>query len=124
MSILIITVVICIFVAVFAMQNAATVSLSFLFVEFESSLAVLTLTSFLFGVLAAACYIIVIKTRQYIKDRKTKGEMEKLEKQIQSLTTEKTNLENLVAYLKEHQGQMPEEPKPKTQTVRNPYIRR
>lgn len=124
MSILIITVVICIFVALFAMQNASTVSLSFLFIEFESSLAVLTLTSFLCGVLAAACYIVVLKTRQYLKDRKTKEEMAKLEQEKKSLAEEKAKLEELIVYLKAHQGQMPEEEKPKTQTVINPFIRR
>lgn len=123
MSFLIITVCICIFVALFAMQNAASVSLSFLFIEFESSLAVLTLTSFLCGVLAAGCYIVVIKTRQYMKDRKTKEAMTKLEQEKQALAEEKAKLEELVTYLKEHQGQMPEPSKPK-QTVVNPYIRR
>ena len=124
MSILIVTVCICIFVALFAMQNAASVSLNFLFIEFESSLAVLTLTSFLCGVLAAGCYIVVLKTRQYMKDRKTKEAMAKLEQEKQTLADEKAKLEELVTYLKEHQGQMPEEPKPKQQAVRNPYIRR
>lgn len=115
MPMLIVMASICVFVTVFAIQNSASVSLSFLFIEFESSLAFVTVTSFLCGILVAGCYLLILKARQYMKDRKTKEEMTKLQQ-------EKEKLEKLVEYLKEHNGEMPAEPKP--QTIRNPYIRK
>lgn len=116
MPLFIMMIVICIFVALFAIQNANVVSLSFLFIEFEGSLALVTLTSFLCGALAVGCYVIILQTKQYLKDRKTKETLTKLEQ-------EKKTLEELVTYLKEHQGNMPP-PEPKPVKVKNPFIRK
>lgn len=113
MSLLVVMAAISVLVVMFALQNAQSVSLSFIFMEFESSLAFVTIMAFLCGVLVAGCYVLILKARQYMKDKKNKEEMD-------ALLKEKAKLEQLVAYLKEHQGEMPSTPKPVTN---NPYAR-
>lgn len=113
MSLLVIMAAISVLVVMFALQNAQSVSLSFIFMEFESSLAFVTITAFLCGVLVAGCYVLILKARQYMKDKKNKEEMD-------ALLKEKAKLEQLVAYLKEHQGEMPVVPKA---VPNNPYAR-
>ena len=113
MSLLVVMAAISVFVVLFALQNAQSVSLSFIFMEFESSLAFVTMMAFLCGLLVASCYVVILKTRQYMKDKKTKEE-------IDALLKEKAKLEELVAYLKEHQGEMPVHPKA---VNNNPYAR-
>lgn len=102
------------FVVLFALQNAQSVSLNFIFMELQGSLAFVTLTAFFCGLLVAGCYLLIYKAKQYIKDKAT-------QENINKLTSEKQKLEELVTYLKEHEGKMPEAPK--TKEVKNPFIR-
>ena len=103
-----------IFVVLFALQNAQTVSLNFIFMEFQGSLALVTIVTFCCGLLVGACYAGILKAKHYLKVKEMQG-------QIDALTKDKTQQEELIAYLKEHSGQMPEPPK--AQTVKNPFIR-
>ena len=113
MSLLTVMAGVSIFVVLFALQNAQTVALNFIFIEFQGSLAFVTLTAFFCGLLVAGCYLLIYKAKQYIKDKANKEEIEKL-------TQEKQKQEELIQYLKEHNGQMPEVPK--VRKVKNPFI--
>lgn len=114
MPLLIIMAAVSVFVVLFALQNAQIVSLNFIFMEFQGSLALVTIITFCCGLLVAGCYAGILKAKHYMKAKK-------MQEQIDALTKEKAKAEELVAYLKEHNGQMPEPPKVKE--VKNPFIR-
>lgn len=79
MPLLIFVIILSIIVALFAVQNAVTVSLNFIFWSFSSSLVLVIMGSFLMGVLVATCFLLAMKAKHYLRDKKMQEEMQKLE---------------------------------------------
>lgn len=96
MPFLILVILLCIVVALFAVQNAVAVSLNFIFWSFESSLVLVILGSFLFGLLVATCFMLSMKAKHYLHDRKMREELAQLE-------ADKKRLEEQVAMLQHTQ---------------------
>lgn len=96
MPFLILVILLSIVVALFAVQNAVTVSLNFIFWSFEASLVLVILGSFLFGLLVATCFMLAMKAKHYLKDRKMREEQARLE-------AENKRLEEQVAMLQHTQ---------------------
>ncbi|WP_418948455.1 LapA family protein [Phascolarctobacterium succinatutens] len=66
-------------VALFAVQNAVAVSLNFVFWSFSASLVLVILGAFLMGVLVATCFLLTMKAKHYLKDKKMREEMQQLQ---------------------------------------------
>ena len=79
MPFLILVIIICMIVALFAVQNAVAVSLNFVFWSFSASLVLVILGAFLMGVLVATCFMLTMKAKHYLKDKKMSEEMQQLE---------------------------------------------
>lgn len=97
MPMLIFVIVLSIIVALFAVQNAVAVSLNFVFWSFTSSLVLVILGSFLVGVLVATCFLLAMKARHYLQDKK-------LQEQIAALQSEKKRLEERINMLQHTQN--------------------
>lgn len=93
MFLLIFVVSISILVALFAVQNAITVPLNFIFWNFYTSLVLVIIGSFLCGVLVATCFLLIVKARHYLHDKK-------MQEEISFLKQEVNRLENKVAVLR------------------------
>ena len=76
---MILVIIICMLVALFAVQNAVAVSLNFVLWSFSTSLVLVILGSFLMGVLVATCFMLTMKAKHYLKDKKMREEMQQLE---------------------------------------------
>ncbi len=85
MPLFILVIILSIIVALFAVQNAVTVSLSFALWSFEMSLVLVILGSFLLGVLVATCFLLAMKAKHYLKDKKMHEDMQKLQTENQRL---------------------------------------
>lgn len=79
MPFLILVIIICMIVALFAVQNAVAVSLNFVFWSFSASLVLVILGAFLMGVLVATCFLLTMKAKHYLKDKKMREEMQELQ---------------------------------------------
>ena len=79
MPFLILVIFICMLVALFAVQNAVAVSLNFVFWSFSASLVLVILGAFLMGVLVATCFLLTMKAKHYLKDKKMREEMQQLQ---------------------------------------------
>lgn len=79
MPFLILVIIICMLVALFAVQNAVAVSLNFVLWSFSTSLVLVILGSFLMGVLVATCFMLTMKAKHYLKDKKMREEMQQLQ---------------------------------------------
>ena len=79
MPFLILVIIICMIVALFAVQNAVAVSLNFVFWSFSASLVLVILGAFLMGVLVATCFVLTMKAKHYLKDKKMREEMQQLQ---------------------------------------------
>lgn len=79
MPFLILVIIICMLVALFAVQNAVAVSLNFVFWSFSASLVLVILGAFLMGVLVATCFLLTMKAKHYLKDKKMREEMQQLQ---------------------------------------------
>lgn len=79
MPFLILVIIICMIVALFAVQNAVAVSLNFVFWSFSASLVLVILGAFLMGVLVTTCFLLTMKAKHYLKDKKMREEMQQLE---------------------------------------------
>ena len=79
MPFLILVIIICMIVALFAVQNAVAVSLNFVFWSFSASLVLVILGAFLMGVLVATCFLLTMKAKHYLKDKKMHEEMQQLQ---------------------------------------------
>ena len=93
MPFLILVILLCIIVAV---QNAVAVSLNFVFWSFQASLVLVILGSFLFGLLVATCFILALKAKHYLQDKKMREEIAQLE-------ADKKRLEEQIAILQHTQ---------------------
>lgn len=96
MPFLILVIIICMIVALFAVQNAVAVSLNFVFWSFSASLVLVILGAFLMGVLVATCFLLTMKAKHYLKDKKMREEM-------QQLQAENKRLQECVAMLQHTQ---------------------
>ena len=83
-------------VALFAVQNAVSVVLNFFMWSFSTSLVMVILGSFFFGVLVGVLYLLMVKARHYLQDKKMKEEIARLE-------NEKKGLEERIAMLQHTQ---------------------
>jgi len=72
-------------VALFAVQNSMKVEVDFLFWTFTTSLVLVVITCFVFGLLVAFCWGLKLKASHYLKERKTKGMLDELTKKNQEL---------------------------------------
>lgn len=79
MPFLILVIIICMIVALFAVQNAVAVSLNFVFWSFSASLVLVILGAFLMGVLVATCFMLTMKAKHYLKDKKMREKMQQME---------------------------------------------
>lgn len=79
MPFLILVIIICMIVALFAVQNAVAVSLNFVFWSFSASLVLVILGAFLMGVLVATCFLLTMKAKHYLKNKKMREEMQQLQ---------------------------------------------
>lgn len=79
MPFLILVIIICMIVALFAVQNAVAVSLNFVFWSFSASLVLVILGAFLMGVLVATCFLLTMKAKHYLKDKKMREKMQQLQ---------------------------------------------
>ncbi|WP_304226217.1 LapA family protein [Phascolarctobacterium succinatutens] len=79
MPFLILVIIICMIVALFAVQNAVAVSLNFVFWSFSASLVLVILGAFLMGVLVATCFLLTMKAKHYLNDKKMREEMQQLQ---------------------------------------------
>lgn len=70
---------VCISVALFAIQNAMTVEVTFLAWTFTTSLVLVIFSCFFAGIFLACLWGLKIKAAHYLKDRKTKEHIKKLE---------------------------------------------
>ena len=73
MPFLILVIIICMIVALFAVQNAVAVSLNFVFWSFSASLVLVILGAFLMGVLVATCFLLTIIRLTNIFGRMTRS---------------------------------------------------
>lgn len=96
MPYLLFTIIISIGVALFAVQNAVSVVLNFFMWSFSTSLVMVILGSFFFGVLVGVLYLLMVKARHYLQDKKLKEEITRLE-------NEKKMLEERIAMLQHTQ---------------------
>ena len=96
MPLLILVIILSIVVALFAIQNALTVSLNFIFWSFSTNLVLVILGSFLIGLLVATCFLLAMKARHYLQDKKMQEEME-------ALRNENKRLEERIAMLQHTQ---------------------
>ena len=71
--------IIALFIAIFALQNAAAVEVSFLVWHFSLSLALIILGCLLLGFLLASLWTLKVKAGHYMKDRKLKEQLRQLE---------------------------------------------
>ena len=102
MPLLILVILLSIIVAIFAVQNAVAVSLNFIFWSFTSSLVLVILGAFLIGVLVATCFLLAMKAKHYLQDKKMQEEIIKLQ-------TENKRLEERIAML-QHTQQLHDKP--------------
>lgn len=96
MPFLIVVILVSIIVALFAVQNAVAVPLNFVFWSFSSSLVIVVLGAFLLGVLVATCFLLAMKARHYLQDKK-------LREEIFNLQNENKRLEERIAMLQHTQ---------------------
>lgn len=96
MPFLIVVILVSIIVALFAVQNAVAVPLNFVFWSFSSSLVIVVLGAFLLGVLVATCFLLAMKARHYLQDKK-------LREEILNLQNENKRLEERIAMLQHTQ---------------------
>lgn len=111
MPLLIFVIILSIIVALFAVQNAVTVSLNFIFWSFSSSLVLVIMGSFLMGVLVATCFLLAMKAKHYLRGKKMQEEMQKLE-------TENKRLAERISML-QHTQQLHDQPVKEQEPVKN-----
>lgn len=95
MPLLILVILLSIVVALFAVQNAVSVSLSFIFWSFSASLVLVILGSFLIGLLVATCFMLAMKAKHYLQDKKMRDEILQLQNENKRLEEQITMLQHI-----------------------------
>lgn len=96
MTFFILMIIISMGVALFAVQNPVTVSLNFVFWSFSTSLVLVILGSFLLGLIAATFFMLMMKAKHYLADKKMREDMA-------ALQAENKRLEEKIAMLQHTQ---------------------
>ena len=68
-------------VAIFAVQNAVSVEVSFLFWHFSMSLALIIIGSLLIGLVLSGLIALKVKAGHFMKERRLKGQIKALEEE-------------------------------------------
>ena len=89
MPYLLFTLIISIIVAVFAVQNAADVTVGFLMWTVQTSLVVVILGAALLGALAMGFFTLMLKAKHYLYNKSLKFEIDQLKKENAKLKEEK-----------------------------------
>ncbi len=92
MPYLLFTLIISIVVAVFAVQNAADVTVGFLMWTVQTSLVVVILGAALLGAVAMGFFTLMLKAKHYLYDKSLKFEIDQLKKENAKLKEEKQML--------------------------------
>ena len=92
MPYLLFTLIISIIVAVFAVQNAADVTVGFLMWTVQTSLVVVILGAALLGALAMGFFTLMLKAKHYLYNKSLKFEIDQLKKENAKLKEEKEML--------------------------------
>lgn len=79
MPFVILMIIISMGVALFAVQNPVSVSLNFVLWSFTTSLVLVILGSFLMGLIVATFFMLMMKAKHYLADKKQREDMAKLE---------------------------------------------
>lgn len=82
------TLIISVIVAMFAVQNAVSVSLNFAVWTMQTSLVIVILGSALLGALAALFFTLMMKAKHYLQDKKLREELAGLKKDNDKLREE------------------------------------
>ena len=72
-------------VAIFAIQNAVSVEISFLFWHFTMSLALIILGCLILGFIIASLWTLKAKTSHFMKERKYKEQIRQLEEELDEM---------------------------------------
>lgn len=82
------TLFISVIVAIFAVQNAVSVSLNFALWTIQTSLVIVILGSALLGAIATLFFTLMMKAKHYLQDKKVREEMNNLQKDNTKLREE------------------------------------
>mgnify|MGYP000122704311 FL=1 len=91
MPYLLFTLIISIIVAVFAVQNAADVTVGFLMWTVQTSLVVVILGAALLGALAMGFFTLMLKAKHYLYNKSLKFEIDQLKKRKCQIKRRKRN---------------------------------
>ena len=91
MPFIILTAIISIGVAIFAIQNAMSVPVNFFFWHGDASLVLVILGSFLAGILVATFYLLMVKARHFLATKKLEDEIYNL-KRDKKILEERVNM--------------------------------
>lgn len=92
MPYLLFTLIISIIVAVFAVQNAADVTVGFLMWTVQTSLVVVILGAALLGALAMGFFTLMLKAKHYLYNKSLKFEIDQLKKENAKLLKEEKEM--------------------------------
>lgn len=108
MPFIVLSMVICIVVAVFALQNSLVVPVKFIFVEQEASLVLVILISAFLGLMIGLTVIMYIKFKNYLGTRKSNDKIKKLTEENVLLVQQVASLETRINELKQVSAQVTE----------------
>lgn len=96
--VIVISMIFAIFIALFALQNAAIITINFLWYKFNLSQAVVILGSALFGVLIMIPFDIVKRVKNGMKTSELNNQIKKLNEELNSLKkeTKPSNIDDLI----------------------------
>lgn len=94
MAYLVLMLVVSLTVALFAVQNAVTVDVSFIAWKFSTSLVMVILLSVLAGIIIALFWMLKMKTQNYLNIKKLNEQIAALQKDAEKLTEENQMLKH------------------------------
>ncbi len=94
MAYLVLMLVVSLTVALFAVQNAVTVDVSFIAWKFSTSLVMVILLSVLAGIIIALFWMLKMKTQNYLNIKKLNEQIAALQKDAEKLTEENRMLKH------------------------------
>lgn len=106
MPFIIMTMAICIIVAVFALQNSLVVPVKFIFIEQEASLVLVILISAFLGLLIGMTVIMYVKFKNYLEARKKNEKIKELTEENVLLEQKITAMEKRVEELTAKQNEV------------------
>lgn len=94
MAYLVLMLVVSLTVALFAVQNAVTVDVSFIAWKFSTSLVIVILLSVLAGIIIALFWMLKMKTQNYLNIKKLNEQIAALQKDAEKLAEENRMLKH------------------------------